>query len=935
MARLRLRTAACALVACVCIFLVLVGSGGRTGGPGAADVPAPSVRPLPADAGRARPAAPRVAIVTYDVAGPLLNGGIGTAYAALACALGGAGMDVTLALALGPRAAPASGRTWAQWVAHFRASCNVALDALPAPPALPPPGALAEAERAHAALLWLRDREAAFDVVHFHEWRGIGAMVAAAKRQGMLFARTLLVVGAHSPSVWAAWGNLGPPTVAELQVDHLERESVRLADVLVSPSRYMVDWMLERRWRLPARTLVHPNIADAQAVRDAAAPGPPTPAAEFVFFGRLEVRKGFDLLVDAVLHLQRQHGFRPNVTLLGKVSDRGGTRVQAALRMFPDWRLLSNRSVDEAAEYLAAEGRVALMPSLSDNSPYTILECMARGIPFLASDVGGNGELVLAEDRPRVLFRPDHRGLAEAMLAAKQRGVPRARPALPFAGVREAWVSWHARLPAPPPAPPPPPLPRVSVVLAVFSTAHVGDIVRSIASQAYPSVELVAVCVGLGDGDLAAARTAIGTGIPGIQRIVTEVLPRTTAAASWNRGRQIAAGSLLVFMENDALLTDGYFRSIATAFARTGAAALTSVMDGVPPSSSSLADAPPKRRWYPIGASLPTAGFRNPFGDPPFAITAHAFDAAKGFREELAMCSHLDLLSRVSLMGLDVQVAALPVLRKSEAYPVRLQELSWTELAAEKELAFRPFEDNGAADALPAVRDWDPDRPPSMPEYCLAVVPERSAAVVARQVDRSESGGASARRLVVWRSDKQFSKHQGSLGWSYGYRRRAYGNETDEGFVPFADTRQVDSAEGEPQLEHWTQAHRFPKQLAASATAQHPAVALRLTGRTSKHVFVAVRRWQGFFAGSLSVKGTVSRAAACGDGVRFRLVADGRVEAEHTLLPGAGPGAAEVALEMEVSVGSVLEFQVDPLADDECDSTGIEFQLRGLPDQGL
>src|SRR5262249_28513637 len=88
---------------------------------------------------------------------------------------------------------------------------------------------------------WLKPRR--FEVVHYHEWRGIGAFAAQAKRQGLAFAHTTLVAGTHSPSLWHREGMREAPTPDDLEVDFLERQSVALADELWSPSRYMLRWL--------------------------------------------------------------------------------------------------------------------------------------------------------------------------------------------------------------------------------------------------------------------------------------------------------------------------------------------------------------------------------------------------------------------------------------------------------------------------------------------------------------------------------------------------------------------------------------------------------------------------------------------------------------------------------------------------------------------
>lgn len=382
----------------------------------------------------------------------------------------------------------------------------------------------------------------------------------------------------------------------------------------------------------------------------------------------------------------------------------------------------------------------------------------------------------------------------------------------------------------------------------------------------------------------------------------------------------------------------GYLNSVTAIISNSGAAAVTSIIDGFAPAES-LVDGKPRHRWIPLGASLTTAPFRNPFGDPPFAISQAALDAVGGkFDEQLAMCSHFELFSRLALTGLPVEISTFPVLRKSELYALRLRKLSWTQVLEEKEAAFRPFLDavpDGSLTGLLSVRDSEPDRAPVMPEYCLAVVPERLPDIVARQADRSESAVSISTRSFKWRSVKQFSKHQGSLGWWYGYRRQEVGSETDEGFVQLANMRRIATPEGDFRMEYWTEAHRFPKQLAVSASTQHPAVALRLTNQTSKHAFLAVRRWQSSFVGNITIKGSISRGANCGDGVEFRLVVGSTVLARHKMLPTPNPVQIDVDAEAEVQVGTFVEMVVDPLGNDECDLTNGEFTLQGHPDRSV
>ena len=74
------------------------------------------------------------------------------------------------------------------------------------------------------------------------------------------------------------------------------------------------------------------------------------------------------------------------------------------------------------------------MPSLADNSPLAVYECLEHGTPFIASDSGGIAELVAVEDHSRVLFEPTPEGVATALRRVLSSNPP-VRPARPaFAG---------------------------------------------------------------------------------------------------------------------------------------------------------------------------------------------------------------------------------------------------------------------------------------------------------------------------------------------------------------------------------------------------------------------------------------------------------------------------------------------------------------------
>jgi glycosyltransferase involved in cell wall biosynthesis len=291
------------------------------------------------------------------------------------------------------------------------------------------------------------------DVVVVHDL-GAPAYAALRLRQltGML-ADTLFVVFCHGTRRWVLEmsrrlhvGDLEHV----LALAALERMSLELADVVVSPSAYLVDWMRGQGWRLPERTLVIPYLTRSAALGEP----PPTPAANgarlqrIAFFGRLEEKKGLTLLAAALNRLQPQLLDGIELEFVGRQTPTWPPeRVEQLLS--PETRaalggisFAGNLDQAEALERLKRAGTLAVTPSLGDNSPNTVYECIEHGIPLIASDDGGIPELVAADDRARVLFEPTPEGMADALRRViAEEGVLRpARAAFSGNASAQAWA---------------------------------------------------------------------------------------------------------------------------------------------------------------------------------------------------------------------------------------------------------------------------------------------------------------------------------------------------------------------------------------------------------------------------------------------------------------------------------------------------------------
>lgn len=387
---------------------------------------------------------PSICIVTNELIGPFKNGGVGTAMTGLAETLAAAGFRVTVLY---------TGSVWSpdvgigKWRAHYAAR-GITLEAMSIESVASLDGPMKHRGYYTPWLVyrWLAER--AFDVIHFNDCAGEGGLAISAKKLGLAFADSLLVVALHSPSRWVLELNEMPPASLLLAAFHYaEQLSIANADVLWSPSKYLLDWIANRDYSLAPQTFIQQYAiprANEHASRATSA------INEVVFFGRLEERKGLRLFCNAVHALRDDLAQQKiTVTFLGKPGVCSGMpSLDYLARRSANWqfpiRKLTDLDQPAALEYLRGEGRLAVMPSPFDNSPCTVYEALAYGIPFLAARTGGIPELIAEDDRERVLLSYGTDSLRDALKRALASGGVIAKPAVSQEESRRSFIDMHA-----------------------------------------------------------------------------------------------------------------------------------------------------------------------------------------------------------------------------------------------------------------------------------------------------------------------------------------------------------------------------------------------------------------------------------------------------------------------------------------------------------
>ncbi|MDO8210001.1 glycosyltransferase family 4 protein [Conexibacter sp. CPCC 206217] len=639
-----------------------------------------------------RPA--RVLIASYEITGPTGNGGIGTAYHSLAHVLAAAGNDVTLLFTgwMAPEAATGE----PEWKRRFAAR-GIDFSILGTPWDTPVRSPHHAVRRAYEFHRWLLEAHAAhpFDVVHLPETLGHGAFAMTAKALGLAYEGVEFVIGTHSSTRWVAECNReGIEDVDLLVTERLERLSVARADVVMSPSAYLLDYMRARGWTMPERTFVQP-YARPQSVRQMAADSErrasgPAPT-ELVFFGRLETRKGLEAFCDAVDLLVGDGADCPfdSVTFVGRPERVMGEDATAFVTRRASawdltWKILPDLGHDEAIAYLRETPCVVAIPSLVDNSPNTVYEAVALGVPFIASRSGGTAEIIAAEDlavstfdgwsNATALEPPTFADAEEPFDAAALAAALRAKaadheasvsPAVSDVACDRVYDHWHRAIASRPrvTAPASSGLPTAAVCIVDAEGDDVRRIGAALAAGTRQPAQIVAMLAESVGSDADAAEElpagielvrASGRGEGVARRALTERLDADVLIVL--RGRE----------QPDATLVE----RVCAAFAAGDADVLSMICrdadaerrTGVPESLRNTSASPDLRAFVPIAGPPVAAAIYPALAIGPYAIRLTALVRAGGYAADTwgETIDH-ELLARLALDGVRFDVHPDPL----------------------------------------------------------------------------------------------------------------------------------------------------------------------------------------------------------------------------------------------------------------------------------
>jgi len=444
--------------------------------------------------------------------------------------------------------------------------------------------------RAYSFAIWqtLLSRDGDFDFVHFHDYKGLGYHTCEGKRQGIGLSDTQLVCQLHGPTRWTIEANQNF-FVHEFQLiaDHLEKKTVELADIVVSPSQYLADWACEE-WGLCSdrKIEVIPNLCrllQQRLRRTRTRSSSERVNGRFenlVIFGRHEDRKGIDIACAALTKIGDSLASRRiSVHFVGQQGTIGGqpsalyfTKVAANWKF--DYSLNFGLTRFTAGEYIASlSNPLVVVPAPVENSPYAVLEPLILGVPVLSSSAGGGVELIAPQCRSAYCCSMNAGELSVALSSLLEEERVECRANCKPEEIEEQWLSLHKKKPKliQTPEDGENNYPLVSVGITHFERPHkLVDAVVSILKQDYLNIEVIVVDDGSEKPETLRALEEMEALL---KRSGVALLrgPNGYLGAARNKVLKHAKGEYILFLDDDDIAVPTLVSTLVESARRTGA----------------------------------------------------------------------------------------------------------------------------------------------------------------------------------------------------------------------------------------------------------------------------------------------------------------------------------------------------------------------------
>ncbi|GGK78191.1 hypothetical protein GCM10011405_27540 [Rufibacter glacialis] len=249
------------------------------------------------------------------------------------------------------------------------------------------------------------EAEGAPDIIEAQEYLGIAYYLLQFKHLHYNWVKDVpVVITMHSPSfLYMEYNHVQQYKYPNYWICEMERFCLQAANLVISPSQFMVRELAERFHLSNEKVKIIPNPYEFQ---DVVLPESENDQlAEIIFFGKLTYQKGASNLLKYFKEMW-DSGFTEPLFLIGgqdivyhPEGKTMGDIIRHKYKVYIQKGLLKLEdkiSPSQIKQRLAA-AKVVIVPSLNDNLPYVVFEMMSLGKIVLASKQGGHYEVIEPE----------------------------------------------------------------------------------------------------------------------------------------------------------------------------------------------------------------------------------------------------------------------------------------------------------------------------------------------------------------------------------------------------------------------------------------------------------------------------------------------------------------------------------------------------------
>lgn len=457
-------------------------------------------------------------------------------------------------------------------------------------------------KRGYNVFQWFRDKNATnyYDIIMFHDMHGHGNYVMFSKHAGIDFQNTTMIVHAHGSTRLSDFFNAHhPPKGGESLVTYgLERQSLELADIVISPSEFYFSWMVNQgytfnqRQKLWTLGLMVPKYSKSRNRH-----GLRITSDKFVFAGRLDRLKGLFVFLDALDTLAQGHGHKPSHILFAgysvdlKLDERVINSIEYITEREKMWpfnvTITTNMSTTQLVDKILAENFIYVNPTSGETASTVTIEMLSYGVPIISSNVCALPELFgnLSQFKAWSFHRNDHLALSELMQKAMTTGVVVSKPRLQPTEANQLYLAAMKRASALSKQNVRPKNTtefRLSICIATSNRAdYLADLIQSLLHQNYiPGNNTEIIILHLGMKDISNVTSVLAQFSHQLESLKFHLKYKHSdrvvhVSQARNLLMDIATGTHLLFIDDDDVATPHMIDLFTTAALHSGADVVT------------------------------------------------------------------------------------------------------------------------------------------------------------------------------------------------------------------------------------------------------------------------------------------------------------------------------------------------------------------------